>query len=212
MTTPKNPEFVNLHYLRKNLVDPNPIKQFQNWYREAQVIVPNLAEAVTLATASAQGKPSARMVLLKHFDNDGFIFFTDYRSQKGKELSENPRAAMVLHWRQLQKQIRITGDVKRISLEESRIYFKTRPRGSQIAAHTSKQSQVVDNRTQLEKNYQSVSEQFQEGEIPLPSQWGGFRLNPSIIEFWQHRENRLHDRLLYSRKSKDEWLLQRLSP
>ena len=212
MTAPQKPDLSNLQPLRKNLTDPDPIKQFQNWYKEAQVIVPNLAEAVTLATASTQGRPSARIVLLKHFDNDGFIFFTDYRSQKGKELSENPRAAMVFHWRQLQKQIRITGDIGRISPEESKIYFKTRPRGSQIAAHTSKQSQVLDNRAQLEKNYQSVSEQFREGEIPLPSQWGGFRLNPSTIEFWQHRENRLHDRLLYSRKSKDGWLLQRLSP
>lgn len=212
MAMQKRSEAYSSSGFRKTHADPNPFKQFDRWFREAEAAVPMLPEAMTLATADAQGRPSARMVLLKHFDEDGFVFFTDYRSPKAKELAENPEAALVFHWRELERQIRITGRVQRIPRGESEAYFQTRPRASQIAAHASKQSRALQSREELESRYRKLSQGFQGKEISLPPSWGGYRLAPATIEFWQHREDRLHDRLLYNRQSGDQWGIQRLSP
>ena len=196
---------------RKN-VDPNPFKQFEQWFQAAVEAEPILPEAVSLATATREGKLSSRMVLLKDFDETGFVFYTNYESRKGIELAENPNAALVFYWRQLERQICITGTVSRVSREESEAYFRTRPRGSQIGALTSPQSQVVASREVLERRFQQLMAEYEGREIPLPSYWGGYRLSPATIEFWQGRSDRLHDRFLYKRQSGGPWQLERLSP
>ena len=196
---------------RKN-VDPNPFKQFEQWFQAASEAEPVLPEAVSLATATREGRLSSRMVLLKDFDETGFVFYTNYESRKGMELAENPNAALVFYWRQLERQICITGTVSKVSREESEAYFRTRPRGSQIGALTSSQSQVVASREVLEKRFQQLMAEYEGREIPLPSYWGGYRLSPATIEFWQGRSDRLHDRFLYKRQSGGPWQLERLSP
>ena len=196
---------------RKN-VDPNPFKQFEQWFQAASEAEPVLPEAVSLATATREGRLSSRMVLLKDFDETGFVFYTNYESRKGIELAENPNAALVFYWRQLERQICITGTVSRVSREESEAYFRTRPRGSQIGALTSPQSQVVASREVLERRFQQLMAEYEGREIPLPSYWGGYRLSPDTIEFWQGRSDRLHDRFLYKRQSGGPWQLERLSP
>jgi len=196
---------------RKN-VDPNPFKQFEQWFQAATEAEPVLPEAVSLATATREGRLSSRMVLLKDFDETGFVFYTNYESRKGLELAENPNAALVFYWRQLERQICITGTVSKVSREESEAYFRTRPRGSQIGALTSSQSQVVASREVLENRFQQLMAEYEGREIPLPSYWGGYRLSPATIEFWQGRSDRLHDRFLYQRQSGGPWQLERLSP
>jgi len=196
---------------RKN-VDPNPFKQFEQWFQAATEAEPVLPEAVSLATATREGRLSSRMVLLKDFDETGFVFYTNYESRKGLELAENPHAALVFYWRQLERQVCITGTVSRVSREESEAYFRTRPRGSQIGALTSSQSQVVASREVLENRFQQLLAEYEGREIPLPSYWGGYRLSPATIEFWQGRSDRLHDRFLYQRQSGGPWQLERLSP
>ncbi len=196
---------------RKN-VDPNPFKQFEQWFQAATEAEPVLPEAVSLATATREGRLSSRMVLLKDFDETGFVFYTNYESRKGLELAENPNAALVFYWRQLERQICITGTVSKVSREESEAYFRTRPRGSQIGALTSSQSQVVASREVLENRFQQLLAEYEGREIPLPSYWGGYRLSPATIEFWQGRSDRLHDRFLYKRQSGGPWQLERLSP
>ena len=196
---------------RKN-VDPNPFKQFEQWFQAATEAEPVLPEAVSLATATREGKLSSRMVLLKDFDETGFVFYSNYESRKGLELAENPHAALVFYWRQLERQVCITGTVSRVSREESETYFRTRPRGSQIGALTSSQSQVVASREVLENRFQQLMAEYEGREIPLPSYWGGYRLSPATIEFWQGRSDRLHDRFLYQRQSGGPWQLERLSP
>lgn len=196
---------------RKN-VDPNPFKQFEQWFQAAKEAEPVLPEAVSLATATREGRLSSRMVLLKDFDETGFVFYTNYESRKGLELAENPNAALVFYWRQLERQICITGTVSKVSREESEAYFRTRPRGSQIGALTSSQSQVVASREVLENRFQQLMAEYEGREIPLPSYWGGYRLSPATIEFWQGRSDRLHDRFLYKRQSGGPWQLERLSP
>ena len=166
---------------------------------------------MTLATASREGTPSARIVLLKGFDERGFVFFTDYRSQKGIELDRNPRAALVFYWSELERQIRITGTTSVINREESEAYFRTRPRGSRISAWVSHQSQVIDSRTQLEDRVPEVDKRYPGDNVPLPPYWGGFRLKPDAVEFWQGRTSRLHDRIRYLRVG-DRWRIERLSP
>jgi len=193
-------------------VDPNPFKQFEQWFQEATEAEPVLPEAVSLATATREGRLSSRMVLLKDFDETGFVFYSNYESRKGLELAENPNAALVFYWRQLERQICITGTVSKVSREESEAYFRTRPRGSQIGALTSSQSQVVASREVLENRFQQLMAEYEGGEIPLPSYWGGYRLSPVTIEFWQGRSDRLHDRFLYKRQSGGPWQLERLSP
>jgi len=193
-------------------VDPNPFKQFEQWFQAAVEAEPILPEAVSLATATREGKLSSRMVLLKDFDERGFVFYTNYESRKGIELAENPNAALVFYWRQLERQVCITGTVSKVSREESESYFRTRPRGSQIGALTSRQSQVVASREVLESQFQQWMAEYEGREIPLPSYWGGYRLSPATIEFWQGRSDRLHDRFLYKRQSGGPWQLERLSP
>lgn len=166
---------------------------------------------MVLATADREGRPSARTVLLKDVDQRGFVFYTNYESRKGKELKENPRAALVFNWLQLRRQVCIEGSVSRVSREESEAYFKTRPRGHQLGAWASRQSSVVSGREELDRRLAALEVQYQGKEIPLPPYWGGYRVTPERIEFWQGRANRMHDRLLY-RRQKDGWVLERLAP
>ena len=196
---------------RKN-ADPDPFKQFEQWFEEAAEAEPVLPEAVSLATATQEGRLSNRMVLLKSFDERGFIFYSNYESRKGTELAENPNAALLFYWRQLERQICITGTVIKVSREESEAYFRTRPRGSQIGALTSSQSQVVASREVLENRFQQLMAEYEGREIEPPSYWGGYRLAPATIEFWQGRADRLHDRLLYTRQPGGPWQVERLSP
>ena len=193
-------------------MDPNPFKQFEEWFQAAVAAEPVLPEAVNLATATREGRLSSRIVLLKDFDERGFVFYTNYESRKGTELAENPNAALVFYWRQLERQICITGTVSKVSREESEAYFRTRPRGSQIGTLTSRQSQVIANREVLESRFQQLMSEYEGREIPLPSYWGGYRLSPATIEFWQGRPDRLHDRFLYKRQPGGPWQLERLSP
>ena len=189
----------------------DPIDLFAHWFDEAQRAGYYLPEAITLATATPDGTPSARMMLLKGFDRRGFRFFTNYESRKGKELQENPKASMVFYWNTLQRQVRVEGSVVKLPQEESEEYFHSRPRGSQLGAWASLQSSVLAHRRQLDERFADFEARFQGEEIPLPPFWGGFRLVPSRIEFWQGRANRLHDRLRFTRDG-DGWTLERLSP
>lgn len=193
-------------------VDPDPMRQFASWYAAGSatdVVDPN---AMTLATATREGRPSARMVLLKSYDERGFVFFTNYESRKGQELLQNPFAALILYWNGLRRQIRIEGSVERIAPEESDEYFSTRPRGSRLAALASAQSSVLRDRETLERRVAEVSEELEGLEVERPVYWGGYRLCPTSIEFWQGRRDRLHDRVQYRRESDDTWAIERLSP
>lgn len=194
-------------------VDSDPIKQFATWFEEAlnaDLLEPN---AMTLATASGDGKPSARIVLLKGYDERGFVFYTNYESTKGRQLIANPQAALVFLWDKLERQIRIEGKVVKLDGEESDNYFHSRPVGSQIGAWTSDQSRVIPNREVLEKRQQELVQKYSDGAtIPRPPHWGGFRLIPDAIEFWQGRPSRLHDRLVYRLQDDATWKIVRLSP
>ena len=198
--------------LRRKELDPNPFKQFAKWYEAAEAANQKLTNSMTLATAPRGGRPTARMVLLKGFDEDGFVFFTNYESQKGRELEENPRASLVFYWSALDRQVRIDGTVAKTSREESEEYFQTRPADSRLSAWASKQSSPVAGRQVLEDEMKRVTSEYQDREIPLPDYWGGYRLTPSVIEFWQNRPGRLHDRFRYKRQSDGQWLIERLSP
>jgi pyridoxamine 5'-phosphate oxidase len=193
-------------------VDPNPIDLFRRWYDAAVKSGSRLPDAMTLATAARDGRPSARVVLLKQFDNDGFVFYTNYNSSKAKELEENPRAALVMYWTVLDRQVRVEGSVARVSAAESDEYFQTRPRESQIGALASPQSEVVASRDVLEKKYAELVELYDGRKIERPDHWGGYILKPERIEFWQNRNGRLHDRILYQRDSTGSWSIQRLAP
>ena len=178
-------------------VSRDPIAEFARWFAEAQAAEVEEPNAMVLATATPDGAPSARVVLLKGFDERGFVFFTDYRSRKGAELEANPRAALVLHWSELERQVRITGDVTRTSAEESEAYYRSRPLGSRLGAWVSHQSQAIPSRDVLEGGLREVERRFAGGDVPLPPYWGGYRVKPGAIEFWQGRQNRLHDRIRY---------------
>ena len=171
-----------------------------------------LPEAMTIATSTRSSEPSARMVLLRGFDERGFGFFTNYESQKGRELAENPKAALVLYWAKLGRQVRVSGDVVKQSVEESAAYFHRRPLASQISALASPQSQVVPNRAALEGKVAALETNYQGKEVPLPNSWGGYRVVPKTIEFWVHRDNRLHDRIRYTRQTGGSWKIERLAP
>ncbi|HTK82522.1 MAG TPA: pyridoxamine 5'-phosphate oxidase [Bacteroidota bacterium] len=192
--------------------DPDPIRQFKKWYDDARKAKILLPEAMTLATAGGDGKPSARMVLLKSFDQHGFIFYTNYESRKAKELTGSPAAALLFHWAQLQRQVRISGEATKVTAEESDAYFQTRPRESQISAHASTQSRVVTDRAELEKEYKRIEEKYRGKTVPRPANWGGYCVKPESIEFWKGRLGRLHDRLLYEKQSDGIWVIRRLAP
>ena len=197
--------------LEERDVDPDAIRQFERWFADAAAARVPEPNAMTLSTATRDGVPSARIVLLKGVDTNGFAFFTDYRSRKGAELAENPLAALTFLWKEIERQVRVTGSVSRVSTQESEAYFRTRPAGSQLGAWASHQSAVLGSREELEARVQDVAQRFQGGDIPLPPHWGGFRVLPDEIEFWQGRTSRLHDRLLY-RREESGWDISRLSP
>jgi pyridoxamine 5'-phosphate oxidase len=198
--------------LRESDVDPDPVVQFAAWFEDARAAGIRLPEAMVLATARADGAPSARFVLLNRFDERGFVFFGNYESRKGRELAENPRGALVFHWDPLGRQVRIEGSVERISAGESDSYFATRPRGARLSAWAASQSQVVTSREALEARAAELSAEFPDDAVPRPPHWGGYRLTPDAIELWQHREDRLHDRLRYRRSDEGAWLVERLAP
>jgi pyridoxamine 5'-phosphate oxidase len=185
-------------------LDPNPLRQFKSWFDEGG------SDRVALATAGSDGAPSVRMVLLKGADQRGFVFHTNYDSQKGRELATNPRGALLFYWAELGRQVRVEGHVERVERAESEAYFRTRPRGGQLAAWASQQSEPIESREALDHRFAEVEAEYP-GEVPLPPWWGGFRLVPETYEFWQHQENRLHDRFRYRREGR-AWVIDRLSP
>lgn len=193
-------------------VDANPIRQFQLWFDEAVSRGLPLAEAMTLCTATTDGKPSARMILLKGVAESGFVFYTNYRSRKARELDANPFAALVFYWEPLERQVRVEGKVARIAAEESDKYFQTRPRESQLGAIASPQSDVIESRELLEQEFQELEQKYSDRTIERPNHWGGYRLVPERIEFWKGRPGRLHDRLLYELQADGEWNRTRLAP
>jgi len=191
----------------------NPFKQFEIWFKQAQeadLLEPN---AMSLSTVDAQGQPSLRTVLLKQFDTDGFVFFTNYQSEKSKQIMQNPRVALLFPWLALERQVKVLGKAEKISLAQSMKYFASRPKGSQIGAWVSQQSQVVSSKQVLLSQFEKMKQKFQSGEVPFPDVWGGYRVVPHQIEFWQGGDNRLHDRICYDRKAgENRWLKQRLAP
>jgi pyridoxamine 5'-phosphate oxidase len=193
-------------------LDHDPIEQFSTWFSTAVNSGLPDANAISLATATPDGKPSARIVLLKGFDRRGFVFFTNYHSSKGRELDANPHAAFVIYWVQLERQIRVAGRVEKTAREESEAYFHSRPRGSQLGAWVSRQSKVIEARRILEARLAEMTERFAGGEIELPPHWGGYRVVPETFEFWQGRANRLHDRFRYTRQLDNSWVIDRLAP
>jgi pyridoxamine 5'-phosphate oxidase len=198
--------------LDEKQIDPDPLVQFRSWLDETRAAGVFEPEAAALATATPDGAPSARMVLLKGFDERGFRFFTSYESRKGAELETNPRAALLFHWKELGRQVRIEGTVERLSREESDEYARTRSRASRLSALASPQSRVVGSREELERLVAEADERYRDGEVPLPDHWGGYRLSPQVYELWQHREHRLHDRLRYRREGPGGWVVERLGP
>lgn len=193
-------------------LDTDPVRQFARWYDEAGedgVATPN---AMSLATASKSGEPTIRTVLLKLFDDAGFVFFTNYGSNKARQIEENPNAALLFPWISQGRQVIITGAVERISTAESLSYFLSRPRGSQIGAWASDQSRMISSRAVLEKGFSQMMEKFRNREVPLPDFWGGYRVKPRVFEYWQGRSNRLHDRFQYHRDDAGAWTIHRLSP
>ncbi|HWJ22211.1 MAG TPA: pyridoxamine 5'-phosphate oxidase [Gemmatimonadaceae bacterium] len=192
-------------------VAADPIAQFLAWFDDAQAAELREPNAMTLATATPDGAPSARIVLLKGVDERGFVFYTDYRSRKGDELAANPRAALVFHWAELERQVRVTGTVARVSREESEAYYRTRPVGSRIGAWASHQSRPIAGRAELEAREAELARRYADGDVPLPPHWGGYRVAPETVEFWQGRPSRLHDRLRYVRED-GGWRVERLSP
>ena len=201
-----------LQTLNESDVANNPIQQFGKWWNEALKSEIDEINAMVLATATKDGKPSARIVLLKGYDEKGFVFYTNYDSQKGLELADNPNAGIVFFWKELQRQVRIDGIIEKVSAEESDTYFNSRPEGSRIGAWASPQSKVVATRSELENSYETYHQKFAGKNIPRPTHWGGYRIKPIEIEFWQGRPNRLHDRILYSLKEEGSWKIERLAP
>jgi pyridoxamine 5'-phosphate oxidase len=199
------------HPLREEDADPDPLRQFAAWFEDAGSSRERAPEAVAVATAAATGAPSVRMVLMKQFDERGFVFYTNYESRKGRELLANPQAALLFHWDTLGRQVRIEGPAERLGAEESALYIRSRPRGSQLSALASPQSQPVESRAELERLVAELVALNEDGELPLPEQWGGIRVRPERYEFWQHREDRLHDRLVYTRDGSG-WTIARLAP
>ena len=197
--------------LRRVDLDSDPAAQFRRWYGEAEAAV-DMPEAVALGTADAEGLPSVRMVLAKGLDDRGFKFHTGHGSRKARELAANGRGALLFYWAPLGRQVRVEGPIERVPDEESEQYFRTRPRGGQIAAWASSQSEVIGSRDELEARVREFEREFEGNEVPLPPHWGGYRLEPETWEFWQHRDSRLHDRFRYSRQDGGGWTIERLAP
>ena len=198
--------------LREEDLDPSPVIQFRKWFQEALSAELTDPNAMTLATASRKGKPSARVVLLKDFDHRGFVFYSNYESKKGREIHENPYAAIVFFWAEVERQVIMNGKVSRLPRKESEEYFLSRPVGSQIGAWASRQSRVISGPEILESRVKELEHKYEGKKIPMPSYWGGFLLSPNSFEFWQGRPNRLHDRLRYTLQSEGHWRIERLSP
>jgi pyridoxamine 5'-phosphate oxidase len=193
-------------------LDPNPFAQFGRWFDDARATQQPLPEAMTLATASTAGAVAARVVLMKSFDDHGFVFFTNYNSAKAAQLHENPRAALVFWWAPLERQVRIEGAVCRVTEQESDDYWATRPRGSQLGAWASEQSKVLAGRGGLDARFEEISATYKDRPIPRPPHWGGYRVIPTLFEFWQGRVDRLHDRFCYRLREPNDWIIERLSP
>lgn len=211
MSKPENKQY-GLFELLEGDLDPDPVKQFEKWFDEAsgaEFVHPN---AFSLATSSIDGTPTARMLLLKDFDESGFVFYTNSESAKGEEMSLNPRASICFWWDKLERQVRIEGVVEKVSCSEADLYFASRPRGSQIGAWASRQSSVIESREYLENRALEIEAEYENREIPRPPYWNGYRLVPSSIEFWQGRPNRLHDRLRYRKTREGGWVIERLAP
>jgi pyridoxamine 5'-phosphate oxidase len=205
------PHQYNSDSIDEKTVDPNPLKLFQRWLDEAIAAGIRLPEAMTLATSTPEGKPSARLVLLKGAGERGFVFYTNYNSMKARELDSNAQAALVFYWPQLERQVRVEGRVERTTTEESDAYFKTRPRESQIGAWASPQSEVIESRDALQQKADELEKLYEGREVERPAHWGGYRLLPKRIEFWKGRPGRLHDRILYERQD-GTWSIKRLAP
>jgi pyridoxamine 5'-phosphate oxidase len=201
-----------LQKLSEGSVAENPFLQFNTWWSEAVEAKIDEVNAMTLATASGEGVPAARTVLLKAFDENGFVFFSNYDSNKGKQLQENPMACLVFFWKELERQIRITGTVSKTSSKESDDYFNSRPEGSRVGAWASPQSHIISSREWLEENEKEFRKKFNTEKLSRPENWGGYRVMPSVIEFWQGRANRLHDRIQYTLQENSKWVIERLAP
>jgi pyridoxamine 5'-phosphate oxidase len=216
MEVPRDPSASRYEHvgrgLRRSDLHRDPIKQFANWFTAAIEAGIRDVNAMSLATADRDARPSVRIVLLKSFDQDGFVFFTNYESTKGKQLETNPYAALGFYWIELDRQIRVSGKVEKTSREESQSYFHSRPVGSQLSAWASRQSEVLDGRRVLDARMAKMTERFGDKPIPLPPHWGGYRLKPDKMEFWQGRSNRLHDRFRYTRQADGSWQIDRLAP
>ena len=198
--------------LLESEVSPDPILEFGIWFNAALGLNIELANAMLVATSDSQGRPTARYVLLKEYNHAGFVFYTNSLSQKGRQLAENPHAALVFYWKEMHRQIRIEGMVEQLTSDQADKYFATRPRGSQISAWVAPQSDIVPDRVCLQKRMEELSEQFDKQAVPRPEEWVGYRVIPDLIEFWQGQANRLHDRLIYLRKDDGAWTLARLAP
>lgn len=197
--------------LHRSDLNPDPFTQFNQWFEQALGIEAMDANAMSLATVSADGRPSLRTVLLKYYDEDGFVFYTNLGSRKARDIADNANVALLFYWHEVHRQVKICGTVEKISNAENLRYFSRRPKDSQIGAWVSRQSSIISARAVLENKFAEMKEKFARGDVPLPSFWGGFRVKPESIEFWQGRENRLHDRFLYT-TSKDGWSVERLAP
>ncbi len=191
---------------------PDPFEQFRRWFAEAERVEGPEPNAMALATATPEGQPAVRMVLLREVDERGLVFYTNYESRKGQELAKNPHAALVFWWPNMARQVRVEGVVEKVSAEKSDAYFRTRPRGSQIGAWASRQSTVIASRAELEARYRQYEAEFVGREVPRPPHWGGYRLVPEVFEFWQGRLNRLHDRFRYRKGADGSWIIERLAP
>ena len=211
-----NSETLRRELMAKGLVsadlDADPIKQFERWYAQTMETESAEPSAMSLATVDAQGQPWQRMVLLKLFDENGFVFFTNYSSRKAGQIAVNSRVSLIFPWQELGRQVKVTGTAEKIPTAESMRYFATRPRGSQIGAWASHQSKVIKSRAILDGMFEQMKHKFKDGEVPLPSFWGGYRVSPETLEFWQARESRLHDRFIYRRDENAQWLIERMAP
>lgn len=198
--------------LDRDDLDDDPIIQFEGWFRYACETVPLDPNAVSIATVDSEGRPSSRTVLLKYFDKRGFVFFTNFESKKARDIEANPNVSLLFFWSEAARQVRVSGKAEKVPTKETMKYFVTRPRGSQIGAWVSSQSSVISSRSLLESEFQKLKDKFRNKEVPLPSFWGGYRVVPTEIEFWQGRRNRLHDRFRYTLQDDGSWEIGRLAP